>query len=138
MHPEVGALELNCQTLLDPEQSHSLLVYTAVPGSESYEKLQLLSVIGTRGRRTARPVTSARSPGPAARGRRAGRRRAHVVAHRRQQAGEGLDVVARERLEEQVADDLDVAGEHLREQRAPGVGDGDRDAPLVVRGGARA
>ena len=46
MHPEVGALELNCQTLLDPEQSHLLLVYTAVPGSESYEKLQLLSVIG--------------------------------------------------------------------------------------------
>ncbi|WRZ89146.1 helix-turn-helix transcriptional regulator [Streptomyces sp. NBC_01007] len=46
MHPEVGALELTCQTLLDPEQSHILLVYTAVPGSESHEKLQLLSVIG--------------------------------------------------------------------------------------------
>ncbi|QZH67566.1 helix-turn-helix transcriptional regulator [Mycolicibacterium farcinogenes] len=45
-HPEVGSLELNCQILLDPDQSHSLLVYTAVPGSESYEKLQLLSVIG--------------------------------------------------------------------------------------------
>jgi transcriptional regulator with XRE-family HTH domain len=44
-HPEVGALELNCQTLLDPEQSHRLLVYTALPGSESYEKLQLLAVI---------------------------------------------------------------------------------------------
>jgi hypothetical protein len=48
IHPELGALELNCQTLLDPGQSHSLLVYTAVPGSESYEKLQLLSVIGTQ------------------------------------------------------------------------------------------
>ncbi len=46
-HPEVGALELACQTLLDPEQSHRLLVYTAAPGSESYEKLQLLAVIGT-------------------------------------------------------------------------------------------
>ena len=45
-HADVGLLELNCQVLLDPEQSHSLLVYTAVPGSESYEKLQLLSVIG--------------------------------------------------------------------------------------------
>ncbi len=44
-HPEVGLLELNCQILLDPEESHSLLVYTAAPGSESYEKLQLLSVI---------------------------------------------------------------------------------------------
>lgn len=47
-HPAVGRLELNCQTLLDPEQSHLLLVYTAVPGTESYEKLQLLSVIGTQ------------------------------------------------------------------------------------------
>ncbi|MDD7965351.1 helix-turn-helix transcriptional regulator [Actinomycetospora lemnae] len=46
VHPEVGALELHCQTLLDPEQSHLLLVYTAVPGSESHEKLQLLSVLG--------------------------------------------------------------------------------------------
>lgn len=46
-HPEVGALELNCQVLLDPVESHSLLVYTAVPGSESYDKLQLLSVIAT-------------------------------------------------------------------------------------------
>ncbi len=45
-HADVGLLELNCQVLLDPEQSHSLLVYTAVPGSESYEKLKLLSVIG--------------------------------------------------------------------------------------------
>ncbi|HEY5786362.1 MAG TPA: hypothetical protein VIT65_16465 [Microlunatus sp.] len=45
-HSVVGLLELSCQVLLDPEQSHSLLVYTAVPGSESHEKLQLLSVIG--------------------------------------------------------------------------------------------
>jgi transcriptional regulator with XRE-family HTH domain len=44
-HREVGSLELNCQILLDPEESHMLLVYTATPGSESYEKLQLLSVI---------------------------------------------------------------------------------------------
>lgn len=48
VHPELGALELSCQTLVDPRQSHSLLVYTAVPGSESHEKLQLLSVIGTQ------------------------------------------------------------------------------------------
>lgn len=48
VHPELGALELNCQTLLDPQQSHMLLVYTAVPGSESHEKLQLLSVLGTQ------------------------------------------------------------------------------------------
>jgi transcriptional regulator with XRE-family HTH domain len=46
VHPQLGELELSCQSLLDPEQSHMLLVYTAVPGSESYEKLQLLAVIG--------------------------------------------------------------------------------------------
>lgn len=46
VHPELGELELSCQTLLDPDQSHSLLVYTAVPGTESHEKLQLLGVIG--------------------------------------------------------------------------------------------
>ncbi len=46
LHPDVGLLELNCQILLDPDESQSLLVYTAVPGSESYEKLALLSVIG--------------------------------------------------------------------------------------------
>ncbi|MFC5677097.1 helix-turn-helix transcriptional regulator [Aeromicrobium endophyticum] len=45
-HPAVGLLELNCQILQDPEQSHSLLVYTAEPGSESYQRLQLLSVVG--------------------------------------------------------------------------------------------
>lgn len=43
VHPEVGLLELDRQTLHDPNRSHSLLVHTAVPGSESHEKLRLLS-----------------------------------------------------------------------------------------------
>lgn len=47
-HPSVGRLELTCQTLLDPDQSHRLLVYTAMPGSESYDTLQLLAVLGTQ------------------------------------------------------------------------------------------
>jgi MmyB-like transcription regulator ligand binding domain len=47
-HSEVGALELSCQTLLDPDQSHRLLVYTASPGSDSHDKLQLLAVIGAQ------------------------------------------------------------------------------------------
>ncbi|MFG1921012.1 helix-turn-helix transcriptional regulator [Cryptosporangium sp. NPDC048952] len=47
-HPELGVLEVQCQTLLDPDQSQTLLVFTAVPGTESHEKLQLLSVIGDR------------------------------------------------------------------------------------------
>jgi hypothetical protein len=48
VHPEVGLLELQCQSLLDPEQGHWLLVYTAVPGTESHEKLQLLAVLGSQ------------------------------------------------------------------------------------------
>jgi transcriptional regulator with XRE-family HTH domain len=48
VHPEVGALELNCQRLVDPDQAHSLMVYTAVPGTQSYDKLQMLSVIGAQ------------------------------------------------------------------------------------------
>ena len=55
-HPEVGLLELNCQSLLDPDQSHRLLVYTADPGSESYEKLQLLAVIGAQSMRPSPPT----------------------------------------------------------------------------------
>lgn len=48
VHPELGILDLACQTLTDPAQSHSLLVYTASPGTESHEKLRLLSVIGAQ------------------------------------------------------------------------------------------
>ncbi|MFC3687947.1 helix-turn-helix transcriptional regulator [Aquipuribacter hungaricus] len=44
-HPDVGALELHCQRLHDHQQSHSLLVYTAVPGTESHDKLQMLAVL---------------------------------------------------------------------------------------------
>jgi len=47
-HPEVGVMELQCQFLIDPEQGQTLLVLTATPGTESYEMLQLLSVIGTQ------------------------------------------------------------------------------------------
>ncbi|WCN05033.1 hypothetical protein M6G08_24535 [Streptomyces sp. M92] len=51
VHPEAGALELNCQTLLDPEPSHRLVVYTAAPGSESHDRLRLLAVIGPQAMR---------------------------------------------------------------------------------------
>jgi transcriptional regulator with XRE-family HTH domain len=54
IHPQVGALQLTCQILHDPQQSHMLLVYTAVPGSESHEKLQLLATIGTQSMDPAR------------------------------------------------------------------------------------
>jgi transcriptional regulator with XRE-family HTH domain len=45
-HVQLGLMDLHCQTLLDPDQSQTLLVFTAVPGTESYEKLQLLSAVG--------------------------------------------------------------------------------------------
>lgn len=47
-HPELGLIELYGQTLLDPDQSQALLIFTAVPGTESYEKIQFLSVVGPR------------------------------------------------------------------------------------------
>ncbi|GIH25763.1 DNA-binding protein [Acrocarpospora phusangensis] len=47
-HPQLGLLELHCQTLLDPDQSQLLVVYTATPGTESYDKLRLLSIIGAQ------------------------------------------------------------------------------------------
>jgi transcriptional regulator with XRE-family HTH domain len=45
---EVGLMSVQCQLLHDPDQGQSLLVFTATPGSDSYQKLQLLSVIGTQ------------------------------------------------------------------------------------------
>ena len=47
-HPDLGTLELYGQTLLDPDQFQTLIVFTALPGSESYDKLQLLPAIGSR------------------------------------------------------------------------------------------
>ncbi|WP_255362198.1 MmyB family transcriptional regulator [Blastococcus aurantiacus] len=47
-HPEVGRMELNCQTLIDPHQAHHLMVYTALPGTESHDRLEMLAVIGAQ------------------------------------------------------------------------------------------
>lgn len=45
-HAEIGVMDLQCQFLVDPEQGQTLLVLTATPGTESYDMLQLLNVIG--------------------------------------------------------------------------------------------
>lgn len=47
VHPQLGRLDLQCQTLLDPDQGQSLLVFTAAPGTEDAEKLALLAVLGS-------------------------------------------------------------------------------------------
>ncbi|MEV8631962.1 helix-turn-helix transcriptional regulator [Streptosporangium sp. NPDC051023] len=46
IHPELGPIELDCQALFTEDQSQTLLVLTAPPRTEGYEKLQLLAVLG--------------------------------------------------------------------------------------------
>jgi transcriptional regulator with XRE-family HTH domain len=46
IHPELGPIELDCQALFTEDQSQALLVLTAPPRTEDYEKLQLLAVLG--------------------------------------------------------------------------------------------
>jgi transcriptional regulator with XRE-family HTH domain len=62
-HPEVGRLELNCQTLIDPHQAHRLMVYTAAPGTDNYDKLEMLAVIGAQSLSTTRSGTVGAEPG---------------------------------------------------------------------------
>jgi transcriptional regulator with XRE-family HTH domain len=46
VHPELGIIELHCQVLTAEELGQMLLVFTATPGSEDADKLELLKVIG--------------------------------------------------------------------------------------------
>ncbi|GAB3562274.1 helix-turn-helix transcriptional regulator [Spelaeicoccus albus] len=46
IHPELGPIEVDCQVLFTEDQSQALLVLTAPPHSDGYEKLQLLAVLG--------------------------------------------------------------------------------------------
>jgi MmyB-like transcription regulator ligand binding domain len=46
VHPEVARIDLFCQNLLEPDQSQSLLVFTATAGSADHENLALLTVLG--------------------------------------------------------------------------------------------
>ncbi|MEE3852916.1 helix-turn-helix transcriptional regulator [Gordonia sp. LSe1-13] len=45
LHPELGLIEVFCQTLLDPDSTQILLVYTATPGTESHQKLGMLAAV---------------------------------------------------------------------------------------------
>jgi transcriptional regulator with XRE-family HTH domain len=47
LHPEVGELSLYCQMALDPDQMHTLLVFTATPGTPSADRVRLLNVVGS-------------------------------------------------------------------------------------------
>ncbi|SDU48990.1 helix-turn-helix transcriptional regulator [Jiangella alkaliphila] len=46
VHPVVGVLELDCETLLIPDRDQRLVLYTAAPGTPSHQALQLLKVVG--------------------------------------------------------------------------------------------
>ncbi|MFJ1766813.1 helix-turn-helix transcriptional regulator [Amycolatopsis sp. NPDC088138] len=46
VHPQLGEIEVDCQALFTEDQSQTLLVLTAPPRTEAFEKLQLLGVLG--------------------------------------------------------------------------------------------
>lgn len=48
LHPEVGAVEVDCQVLFTDDRAQALLVLTPEPRSEAEEKLRLLAVLGTQ------------------------------------------------------------------------------------------
>jgi transcriptional regulator with XRE-family HTH domain len=47
-HPLVGPITLDCQILTSENLMERLVVFTAIPGSEDAQRLELLSVIGTQ------------------------------------------------------------------------------------------
>jgi transcriptional regulator with XRE-family HTH domain len=54
VHPTLGPLTLECDTLHVPDVDQNLLVYSAAPGSREAEALALLRVVGTQELTTAR------------------------------------------------------------------------------------
>ena len=48
VHPVIGTITLDCQTLVAENQAQALLPYTATPGTEDYDKLELLPVLGVQ------------------------------------------------------------------------------------------
>ncbi|MBB5918067.1 transcriptional regulator with XRE-family HTH domain [Nocardia transvalensis] len=48
VHPALGVLDVNCLNLLSEDGRQRLLWFTPVPGTETVEKLELLSVLGTQ------------------------------------------------------------------------------------------
>jgi hypothetical protein len=46
VHPKVGLLEVDCETMATAEEGQILIILGAAPGTETYGKLQLLRVLG--------------------------------------------------------------------------------------------
>jgi hypothetical protein len=47
VHPEVGEIDLDCDTLTTAEDDLRLLVFTPTPGSDARSRLDLLAAVGT-------------------------------------------------------------------------------------------
>lgn len=61
VHPELGPLAVDCQALFTEDLSQTLLVLTAPPRTEAWEKLRLLAVLGEQ-RFAAAPGEPAGAP----------------------------------------------------------------------------
>jgi transcriptional regulator with XRE-family HTH domain len=46
IHPRVGLLEVDCETMATAEEGQSLVILSAAPGTETHGKLELLRVLG--------------------------------------------------------------------------------------------
>jgi transcriptional regulator with XRE-family HTH domain len=69
VHPQLGVLDLNCLTLVSEDGLQRLLWFTAPPGTEAVDQLDLLSVIGLQdlapdGAAPASGAPAGRSPRP--------------------------------------------------------------------------
>src|SRR5690606_20983910 len=58
IHPVVGLVDVDCETLLTPEQDQQLVLLTARPDTEAAEQLRLLQVIGLEGMHASGPGQS--------------------------------------------------------------------------------
>jgi transcriptional regulator with XRE-family HTH domain len=58
LHPVVGRLELGCEVLLSAGHDQLLMLYTAAPGTEARQRLELLRVIGTQDLARPEPTSS--------------------------------------------------------------------------------
>lgn len=48
VHPELGVIDIFCETMLTPSATQRLLIYWPLPGTDAAEKMELLRVIGTQ------------------------------------------------------------------------------------------
>ncbi|MGE7433703.1 MULTISPECIES: helix-turn-helix transcriptional regulator [Kitasatospora] len=58
LHPVVGRIEVDCEVLAGTDHDQLLLIYTARPGSESAQRLELLRVVGRQDFGRAEPRVS--------------------------------------------------------------------------------